>query len=230
MEYLFRFDEDDYMIIEVIEGQHGTGYYADIPDQIYFRHVADVPHGYTSRWCIKKINFKKAYYFVKKYVEHCHRKQRTNRNNTEAINNYLRAVSLLDYLKNDYDEERIKAYIEQEKIWKKEDKILEIHFDELNKAKIRHQQKIKKLQKQKEMEEKRRKQAERQLVTDQKLDIYTREWKQRLSEFLNSVMDGTYNPPETKYGYIGYGNDNISESYTEYCMYGGYTDYEIERM
>ena len=143
---------------------------------------------------------------------------------------YLKVKRICEYLETEYDEEKFNFYILQEKELKKKEREERSRIAEEEKLKKKKEREEKRLRRIQEEEERKRRWEELAPIRAKENEIYTREWKDRLNKFLNSVKDGTYNPPETKYGYIGFGVDNVSSAYEEHRMFGSYTDYEPERM
>ena len=133
-----------------------------------------------------------------------------------CANNINSAIRLIKYIVDDYDIIPILTRLNDEII---RDRQIELR-------RIRKRQEERKI-----YQEKMQQRYELQKQKEQNRKDRSDRWITGLQNFLNSVDNGIYNPPETKYGHIGYAAvDNIKYAYKEHCMFGDYTDYEPERM
>jgi len=220
--YKFRYDKDNYLLIKLrysaqsLYENRGSLSFEMMPvtefDNMY-RSVKSLYKNISLRLVNKHMGF-----YIDLYYDNYEHKK------------YFEAKRIYEYLNTEYDEEKINSFVLQEKELKKKEREKKICVMEEEKYKKKQEREEKRLRKIEEEQKRKQRQAELAPIRAKEQEIYTREWKNRLNEFLNSVMDGTYNPPETKYGYIGFGVDNISSAYKEHCMFGGYIDYESERM
>ena len=198
--YKFRYDEDHYLLIKKYQSNRYN-------IEIEMVTVAKFDNEFNcTKSLYRNISLFSVCKIMRLYNNQCHYNQLCF-DDEEVFNEYLESKRLLEYLETEYDEEKIKNYILQDKELKKKEREEKIRIVEKEKQKKKQEQEYKRLKRIEEEKERKQKWAIRQIELEKEQEIYTQEWKARLQVFLNNVIDGTYEPSDIKrYGYIGYGS------------------------